>query len=60
MKLQEASNYLSAMEEDYADEEHIRQIEALVLGREALDFLIRWRDRAEIQPYPLLRSETTD
>ena len=34
--------------------------EAVQLGIEALQFLKRWRDNAEIQPYPLLPSETTD
>jgi len=33
---------------------------ATQLGLEALEFLKRWRDKAEIQPYPLLRSETLD
>lgn len=32
--------------------------DATKLGKEALEFLKRWRDKAEIQPYPLLPSET--
>jgi len=34
--------------------------EAQQLGYEALELLIKWRDKAEIQPYPLLRSETLE
>lgn len=33
---------------------------AVKLGIEALTFLERWRNKAEIKPYPLLPSESTD
>ncbi len=34
--------------------------QAIKLGIEALEFLEKWRSKAEIQPFPLLRSETLE
>lgn len=35
-------------------------IDAIKLGIEAMQFIERWRSKAEIQPFPILRSETID
>ena len=36
------------------------ELEATMLGIEALTLLERWSSKGEIQPYPLLPSETKD
>ena len=59
MKLPEAKAELDDMLYRRTISLNEEQKQSLQLGSEALEFLIRWRDKAEIQPYPLLRSETT-
>ena len=58
MKLEEAQICLSIQVEVKHRLGKDYEAIALQLGSEALSFLIRWRDKAEIQPYPLLPSET--
>ena len=60
MRLEKARDVLAR----YKTDDTVRMEEgfdkAVQLGSEGLALLVRWRDKAEIQPYPLLPSETTD
>lgn len=60
MKLEEAIEILTNERKDHhsLSTDVIGQAEQL--GIEALQFLVRWRGKAEIQPFPILPSETTD
>ena len=60
MRLQEAINYLSAMEEDYADEDGIKQTKALKLGKAALGQFVILRKAQPIFKNVLLPGETKD
>ncbi|MBA7639560.1 hypothetical protein ES703_47219 [subsurface metagenome] len=60
MKIDEAIRILTADKSDEVATEMEDIDGALQLGIEALEFLEKWRSKAEIQPFPLLRSETLE